>query len=69
MLAVRVICVFFLFGNAFCQGNGDLEALEKRVAQLEANWQTGLYDSGFKGPFGKFSLNKPFILNNILDLI
>ena len=64
MLAVRVICVFFLFGNAFCQGNGDLEALEKRVAQLEANCKCG-----FKGPFGKFSLHIPFILSNILDLI
>ena len=56
MFAVRVIFVVFLFGNAFCQGNWDLEALEKREAQLEAK-----FPIGYKGPFGKFSLDKPFI--------
>ena len=52
MFAVRVIFVVFLFGNGFWQTNGDLEleACEKRVAQLEA------LIGGLKGPFGKFSL-------------
>ena len=66
MFAFRVIFVVFLFGNAFCQGNCDLEALEKRVAQLEA-WQNQ-WRIGFNN-ISKFSLNKPFILNNILDFI
>ena len=55
MFAVRVIFVIFLFGNGFCQDNGALEALEKRVAKLEA-----LYGNEFKGPFGKFSLSCSF---------
>ena len=55
MFAVRVIFVIFLFGNGFCQDNGALEALEKRVAKLEA-----LYGNRFKGPFGKFSLSCSF---------
>ena len=50
-----------MFGNGFCQDNGALEALEKRVAKLEE-----LYGNGFKGPFGKFSINKLFIWYNIL---
>ena len=50
MFAVCVIFVVFLFGNGFCQANGDLEACEKRVAQLEA------IIGGLKGPFGKYSL-------------
>ena len=49
MLAVRVIFLVFLFGNGFCQANGDLEACEKRVTQLET------LIGGLKGPFGKFS--------------
>ena len=52
MFAVRVIFLIFLFGNGFCQDNGALEALEKRVAKLEA-----LLGNGFKGPFGIFSLS------------
>ena len=47
--------MIFLFGNGFCQDNGALEALEKRVAKLEA-----LLGNGFKGPFGKFSLSSSF---------
>ena len=54
MFAVRVIFVVFLFANGFCQANGDLEACEKRVAQLET------IIGGLKGPFGKYSL--PFSL-------
>ena len=50
MFAVCVIFVVFLFGNGFCQANGDLEACEKRVAQLET------IIGGLKGPFGKYSL-------------
>ena len=55
MFAVRIIFLIFLFGNGFCQDNGALEALEKRVAKLEA-----LLGNGFKGPFGKFSLSSSF---------
>ena len=54
MFAVRAILVIALFGNSFCQANGDLEACEKRVTQLEA-----LLD-GLKGHFGKFSLSSSF---------
>ena len=61
MFAVRVIFVVFLFGNGFCQANSDLEACEKKVAQLET------IIGGLKGPFGKFSLRSSLLNNNILD--
>ena len=56
MFAVRIVLVIFLFGNGFCQDNSALEALEKRVAQLEAL----VHRNGFKGPFGKFLLSFSF---------
>ena len=49
MFAVHLIFLVFLLGNSFCQANGDLEACEKRVTQLET------LIGGLKGPFGKFS--------------
>ena len=52
MFALRVIFVVFLFGNGFCQANSDLEACEKRVAQLEA-----ICPGKLKEPFGKYSLH------------
>ena len=61
MFALRVIFVVFLFGNGFCQANSDLEACEKKVAQLET------IIGGLKGPFGKFSLRSSLLNNNILD--
>jgi len=42
MFAVRAVLMVALFGNAFCQANGDLEALEKRVDQIEAVLGIGL---------------------------
>ena len=61
MFALCVILVVFLFGNGFCQANSDLEACEKRVAQLEALKDTTISSlealiGELKGPLGKFSL-------------
>ena len=61
MFALCVIFVVFLFGNGFCQANSDLEACEKRVAQLEALKDTTISSleallGELKGPLGEFSL-------------